>query len=444
MKNVAMAIGGFDTGGGAGVESDIKTMEALGVHGVAVVSALTAQNTQGIREVLPVSADFFRREIEAILEDFQVKCIKTGMIYTPEQMKIIHQVLPGNIPVVVDPVIYAKDGTKLIADVESFKQYVIPKAFVITPNAIEAEILSGIKISGLKDQILASRKIHEMFSVPYVIVKGGHVVAEESVDVLYDGKDNVIFKSRRIEAKHTHGTGSVFASAICSMLAQGHSVENSTRVAKDLLDESIGFGLGIGKGVGPVDPIASLHRKIDKLKVLEDMVKFADFAENERKFHMLIPEVQSNLAHSIDPRYVRSLEDVATYRGRIIREWGGRVRVGMPAMFGFPTHTARLLLSVISKGSRANTLMNIRYDPNIVNSFKKLGYEVFEVDRTKEPEGPEGRTMNWLAEYVYSTLGKIPNVIFDRGKVGKEAMIRFWTSSIDEMVESLKSVLRDL
>nr|WP_275691971.1 bifunctional hydroxymethylpyrimidine kinase/phosphomethylpyrimidine kinase [Metallosphaera sedula] len=437
-----MAIGGFDSGGGAGVESDIKVLESIGVHGVGAITAITAQNSLGIKDIAVVGSNSLKKQIETILEDFKVSSGKTGMIVNGEQMKVVFEA--ANFPLVVDPVIYAKDGTKLIEDLESFKKFLLPRATVITPNAVEAGILLGMKVETLQDQITASKLIHERFSVPYVVVKGGHVKSSESVDVLYDGREVIQLSSPRLPGRNTHGTGSIFASSIAGMLAKGFPMKEAVRRAKSITEESIRYGLEIGRGIGPVDPMVPLEKMAMKAGVMKDLEIFAEFVEREKNFYLLVPEVQSNLAHSIDPKYVTGIEDIATFRGRIIREWGGRVRVGFPAAFGYPTHTARLLLSIINKQGVGDTLINIRYDPKIVESLKRIGYEVVEVHRELEPQGQEGKTMSWIVDYVYENLGKIPNVIFDRGMIGKEAMIRLWTSSIEEMMESLTSLLREI
>ncbi|BBL46657.1 bifunctional thiamine biosynthesis protein ThiDN [Metallosphaera sedula] len=437
-----MAIGGFDSGGGAGVESDIKVLESIGVHGVGAITAVTAQNTLGIKHVTVVDHNSLRKQIETLLEDFKVSSGKTGMIVNGEQMKVVFEAV--NFPLVVDPVIYAKDGTKLIEDLEAFKKFLLPRATVITPNAVEAGILLGMKVETLQDQITASKLIHERFSVPYVVVKGGHVKSSESVDVLYDGKEVIQLSSPRLPGRNTHGTGSIFASSIAGMLAKGFPMKEAVRRAKSITEESIRYGLEIGRGIGPADPMVPLEKIAMKAGVMKDMEIFAEFVEREKNFYLLVPEVQSNLAHSIDPKYVTGIEDIATFRGRIIREWGGRVRVGFPVAFGYPTHTARLLLSIINKQGVGDTLINIRYDPKIVELLKRIGYEVVEVHRELEPQGQEGKTMSWIVDHVYESLGKIPNVIFDRGMIGKEAMIRLWTSSIEEMMESLTSLLREI
>jgi hydroxymethylpyrimidine/phosphomethylpyrimidine kinase len=345
--------------------------------------------------------------------------------------------------IVTDPVIYAKDGTQLINDIDDYKKYIIKNTTVLTPNSIEASLLSGIKIESKEDQEIAAKKIYELYSVPYVIVKGGHTKCDYSFDVLYDGNDFYEIGYKRINEKNTHGTGSVFASAIAAEIAKGNSVIDAVRTARDLLQGSIMYGLEIGKGIGPIDPFFLLKEKM-KYEVLEEMTKFGDFILNTENFWKLIPEVQSNFAHSIYSKYVNNINDIATYRGRIIKTWNNKVKVGFPAVFGNPTHTARLLFSIISRGYDANSLINIRYDQKIVSLFRDIGYEVIEVDRDLEPAHGENKTMQWIIEYISSNYGKIPKVIFDKGTKGKEAMIRFWANNIEEMENSLVYICKSL
>ncbi|ARM75129.1 bifunctional hydroxymethylpyrimidine kinase/phosphomethylpyrimidine kinase [Acidianus manzaensis] len=444
IKKVAMSIAGLDTGNGAGAESDLKVMEILGVHPVIAITAITVQNTLGISAIQQVEPDFLKREILALKEDFEISSIKIGMIYNKEQFKVVNEILDDNIPVVTDPVIYAKDGTQLINDIEDYKKLILAKSTVITPNAVEASILSGIKIESIKDGENAAKELYEKFDIPYIIIKGGHLSGEYSFDLLYDGKDFFEIGYPRLNNRNTHGTGSIFASIISAELAKGNSIYDAFLTAKEILQHSIYYGLNIGKGIGPIDPVSYLEKKSQKYSVLEEMRIFGDFIENTENFWKLIPEVQSNFAHSIIPSYVSTLEDIATFRGRIIRRWDKKVVVGYPAIFGNPTHTARLLFSIISMGENARNLINIRYDENILKEFKKLGYEIVEINRDLEPLEPEGSTMQWIAKYVKDNFSKIPNVIYDKGMKGKEAMIRFWTTDLQEMIDSLKTICNNI
>ncbi len=416
--------------------------ELLQVHGITAVTAITVQNTKGIREVYPVPPEQLASQISWLKEDFDFDYAKLGMVYNAGQFKAVNEEL-GDKKLVVDTVIYAKDGTQLIKDLEEYKRLILRKAFVITPNAVEASMLTGVKVEDLRDQERAAKALHELFGVPFVVVKGGHAKGAYSFDVLYDGRDFYEVGYPRVEQRNTHGTGSIFASALTAELAKGNSVREAVSVARALLQGSILYGLEVGKGVGPADPYFLLKDSM-KYKVLEEMRDFGDFVESLDCFWKLIPEVQSNFSHSIPPEYVRGLDDVATFRGRIVKTWDKKVKVGFPAVFGYPTHTARLLLALISRGVRADSLINIRYDERTLSLLKEIGYEIVEVNREAEPQHGEGKTMQWIVEYVAGNYGSVPNVIYDKGMKGKEAMIRLWTKGVEEMKSSLEYVCKGL
>ncbi|MCY0859112.1 MAG: bifunctional hydroxymethylpyrimidine kinase/phosphomethylpyrimidine kinase [Sulfolobaceae archaeon] len=440
-KPVAMTIAGIDTGNGAGAEADVKTFEVFGIHGVLVVTAITAQSTKGVFGILPTDPEFLRKQIQVLKDDFNISGVKVGMIYTKEQFKVYKEEISDIKVKVVDPVIYAKDGTQLIKDVDEYKELVLKDSTVITPNAVEASILSGVKINSLEDMKSSARKLKEMYNVDYVVVKGGHLQGDYSYDLLYGDDLEYYIGYPRLKEKNTHGTGSVFASSLLSGLVKGYDIKYAFSTAKAIVYNAIRDSLAIGKGIGPIDPFVDVERSAMKYKVIQDMIKFADFVESKAGFYKLIPEVQSNLAHSIDPSYVRGLQDIATYRGRIIRRWDTKVIVNHPPVFGNPTHTARLLLSIISKGVNADSLINIRYDEKHITCLKEYGLDVIEVNREIEPEVREGTSMEWIINYVSENYGKIPNVIYDKGKKGKEAMIRIWSSNIEELIDILDSLV---
>lgn len=443
-KPVAMTIAGIDTGNGAGAEADLKSFEVFGVHGVMVVTAITAQSTKGVFGILPIDSEFLRKQIHTLKEDFDIKGVKVGMIYTKDQFQVYKEEIEDIKIRVVDPVIYAKDGTQLIRDIEEYKQLVLKNSTIITPNAVEASILSGIKINDFDDMRIAAKKLKEMFNAEYVIIKGGHLSGNYSYDLLYGNDVEYYIGLPRVAQKNTHGTGSVFASALLASLIKGYSPIESFRIAKGIVYDAIIDGLEIGKGIGPIDPMVMIERKSMKFKVIQDMIRFANFVEGQKGFYKLIPEVQSNLAHSIDPGYVRGLEDIATFNGRIIKRWDGKVVVGHPPVFGNPTHTARLLYSIINKGVRADSLINIRYDEKFIRYLKDYGLDVIEVNRELEPEVREGTSMEWIVNYVYENYKKIPQVIYDKGKKGKEAMIRIWSSDIDELIDVLTYLVQEI
>lgn len=215
---------------------------------------------------------------------------------------------------------------------------------------------------------------------------------------------------------------------------------NAVSEAKTVVYWGIKHGLHVGKGIGPIDPLVKMRKDFHKYHVLEEMREFAKFISEEKGFSKLIPEVQSNLAHSIPPNLVDGLEDIATYQGRIIKEWDGKVRVGFPAVFGNPTHTVRLLNGLIKRGVLADSLINVRFDERLIRKLSDEGYSVVEIFRENEPSWGEERTMDWIAEI--SSKEKA-SVAFDRGVKGKEAMIRIWSLGIDGLIRTLKLLLSE-
>ncbi|BBG28030.1 bifunctional hydroxymethylpyrimidine kinase/phosphomethylpyrimidine kinase [Sulfuracidifex tepidarius] len=443
-RDTLLSIAGYDSGNGAGVETDLKVFDFFGFHGAGAITAITAQNTTGVKGIYPVKAEELRHQIRTIVEDFHVSGIKTGMIYSADQVDVVLEEVDRleaashHVPLVVDPVIFAKDGTPLIKDVEHFKQ-LLRRALVVTPNAVEASLLMGGG-KEVEDPVSACRELLNSFGSKYVVLKGGHIPGEKARDVLCWRGGHAEYILPRLENTDTHGTGSVFASALLSSYLKGSNMVNAVSEAKTVVYWGIKHGLHVGKGIGPIDPLVKMRKDFHKYHVLEEMREFAKFISEEKGFSKLIPEVQSNLAHSIPPNLVDGLEDIATYQGRIIKEWDGKVRVGFPAVFGNPTHTARLLNGLIKRGVLADSLINVRFDERLIRKLSDEGYSVVEIFRENEPSWGEERTMDWIAEI--SSKEKA-SVAFDRGVKGKEAMIRIWSLGIDGLIRTLKLLLSE-
>lgn len=250
-----LTIAGSDSGGGAGIQADLKTFQELGTFGMSVITALTAQNTLGVHGVYPQTKEAIEAQLDAVLSDIGVDAVKTGMLFSSEIIVAVAQKLKDykveNI--VIDPVMVAKGGQTLLQQeaIEAVRQSLVPIATVITPNIPEAEVIIGeTGIASIQDMEKAARKIHQM-GAQYVVLKGGHLQSTESTDVLFDGETFTYFPIQRINTKHTHGTSCTFAAAIAAELAKGHSVENSIRVAKEFISCAIEHSLEIGKGIGP-------------------------------------------------------------------------------------------------------------------------------------------------------------------------------------------------
>ena len=265
MKRI-LTIAGSDSGGGAGIQADLKAITVLGGYGMSVVTALTAQNTMGVRGVHEVPASFVEEQIDAVLSDIGADAIKTGMLANPEIIKVVaRKIRQYRVKkVVVDPVMVAKGGASLLRKEaeEALVHDLIPLALLVTPNLHEASVLTGLKIRSIQEMRRAARSIYEM-GPRYVVVKGGHLKGE-AIDLLYDGKTFLEIRGPRIETKNTHGTGCTFASAITTFIARGDSVPEAVRKAKIFITLAIQSGLAIGKGTGPTNPFAYVLREMER------------------------------------------------------------------------------------------------------------------------------------------------------------------------------------
>ncbi len=255
-----LTIAGSDSGGGAGIQADLKTITALGGYGMSVITALTAQNTLGVQGVLEVPVEFIEQQFDSVATDIGVDAAKTGMLCSAEIIRCVAaRIRRYRIEkLVVDPVMVAKGGRSLLREEarETLIRELIPLSMVFTPNIPEAEVLTGMRIATRGDVREAAARIHAL-GPRNVVLKGGHLEGD-AVDLLFDGESFHEFSSKRIDSKHTHGTGCTFASAIATCLARGDSVLEAVKRAKDFVTEAIRSGLAIGGGQGPVNHVAPL------------------------------------------------------------------------------------------------------------------------------------------------------------------------------------------
>jgi len=254
----ALTIAGSDPSGGAGIQADLKTFSRLRVYGMAVITALTAQNTSGVTGTLEVPPEFVARQLDAVLSDIHVDAAKTGMLLTAGVVEVVaSKVREYEIRnLVIDPVMISTSGAPLLNSdaVGTFCRTLLPLALVVTPNISEAEMLTGKSITGIGDMEEAALQIHTM-GARSVLIKGGHLNGDDATDVLFDGSEFSHFQSPRIRSRDTHGTGCVLSAAITAHLAAGKSLEDAVQPGKDFVSAAIRNGLRLGKGPGPCDPL---------------------------------------------------------------------------------------------------------------------------------------------------------------------------------------------
>lgn len=262
----ALTIAGSDSSGGAGVQADIKTMMANGVYAMSAITALTAQNTTGVADIMNVTPDFLEKELDCIFTDIYPDAVKIGMVSSSDIIKTIAKKLKqyNAKNIVVDPVMVATSGAKLIEDeaLSSLKQYLLPLATLLTPNIPEAEILAEMSIETEKDMIEAAKKICEAYDCS-VLCKGGHQV-QDANDLLYYDGEYKWFYGKRIDNPNTHGTGCTLSSAIASNLAKGYELDIAVERAKAYISGALADMLDLGKGSGPMNHGFDIQSKFSK------------------------------------------------------------------------------------------------------------------------------------------------------------------------------------
>ncbi|MFD1935950.1 MULTISPECIES: bifunctional hydroxymethylpyrimidine kinase/phosphomethylpyrimidine kinase [Nonomuraea] len=249
-----LTVAGSDSGGGAGIQADLKTMLALGVHGMSVIAAVTAQNSMGVQGYWELPPEAVRAQLDSVLSDIGAQAIKTGMLASPILVETVSEALAAaGAPVVVDPVGVSKHGDSLLAPeaVGTLKTRLLPIATVVTPNLWEVEQLTSVKVEDESGLRRAADSILEL-GPTWALIKGGHLPGEP-VDLLTDGTEEYRFTARRLDNRHTHGTGCTLASAIASRLAYGDDVPTAVGRAKEYVTGAIGRGFPLGDGIGPVD-----------------------------------------------------------------------------------------------------------------------------------------------------------------------------------------------
>ena len=254
-----LTIAGSDSGGGAGIQADLKTISAIGCYGMSVITALTAQNTQGVTGIHAIPPSFAAEQMSAVFTDIGADAVKIGMLYSAELIEVVAQQLQkhGAKKIVLDPVMVAQSGDKLLQDdaIEAIKKHLMPLVDVVTPNIPEAEVLLDFKLKGLKDMQEAAKALSTLGGQS-ILIKGGHLSETDSSDLLYLCAEDrvVVLEGQRIETRNNHGTGCTLSSAIASYMAKGHGVEDAVKKAKTYISNAIRAGAAytIGQGHGPV------------------------------------------------------------------------------------------------------------------------------------------------------------------------------------------------
>ncbi len=424
-KPVALTVAGSDSGGGAGVQADLKTMEACGVFGTSAVTSVTAQNTRSVQGVSDLPTDSVRAQVEAVLGDFDVAAAKTGMLSSAPIVETVADALSGaDVPLVVDPVMVAESGDRLLDEEAEavLRDDLLPEATLVTPNVAEAEVLADTTVEDEADLHGAAAAIAE--SGAAALVTGGHLEGD-LVDVFHDGDSSRTFRKRRVETDGAHGGGCTLSSAIAASLARGNGTERAVADGEALIARAVRYGLDVGEGPGPVHHMAELRNEAsegDAVGAVRETVR----AFESEPIDALVPEVGMNVA--VATPYAMDTDDVAAVDGRLHRTGDG-VRAAGPAAMGASSHVARLLLAAREHDPRIRAAANVRLDDAVAETVEET-LDAVEVDRTQESADPTeertGGTMAWTVERAMADRERAPEAIYDRGAKGKEAMCRLF------------------
>jgi len=442
---VALTIAGSDSGGGAGIQADLKTFSALGVFGTSAITSLTAQNTIGVEGIFDISPDFVGLQIDAVAKDIGVDAAKTGMLSSSEiVIKVSEKIKEHKIKkLVVDPVMVAKSGDHLLRTEakEALITKLLPLAYVITPNTEEAKVLTGINIKSIQDMKRAARKIVD-WGIKNVVIKGGHLTGN-ALDLFYNGKEFIEYSSERIKTKNTHGTGCTFSAAITAELAKGNNLKDAIRTAKDYITTAIRYSLDIGKGHGPTHHFSNIYREIDRYHLVEELGRALEKLKKE-KIGKLIPEVQSNFGLALP--FARDYFDIIAFPGRIIR-FGDEIRTLSSPRFGASRHVANIILTVLKYDPEKRAVMNICYSKEAINTCKRLRMKISSFNRKEEPKRiktKEGSSLEWGTETAIKRFGSVPDIIYDLGGHEKEAMIRVIGKNANDVVDKIINIKKGL
>jgi len=447
----ALTIAGVDSGGGAGIAADLKTFAALQVHGLVAVTSVTAQNTLGVYGIHDIPPQIIELQIDVVAEDIGVDAAKTGMLSNPGIVRsVARAVKKHGFSLVVDPVIFAKSGDRLLTEeaVEVLARELLPLARVVTPNRFEAERLSGIKIESLEDAERAGKIIRERHGSEIVVVKGGHLTGDESVDIVVSQSGVLRLEGPRIEGC-THGTGCSFSAAIAAYIAKGEEPVEAIKKAKGFISIAIERSYRVGKGHCPVNPMAYLELDAERYRAIELVEKALRIIEERGEdVAKLIPEVQSNLAYALPPYLAKGIADVVAVPGRIVN-YMGRAKASGPPRPGASSHVARGILAVLELYPEYRSAINIRYIPKMEDIASKAGLKVSWYDRREEPEDvkkKEGATIPWGVREAIKRIGSMPDIVIDYGDFGKEPGAKIFgrdpvdvANKLIKLIEALKS-----
>lgn len=442
---VALSIAGSDSGAGAGIQADLKTFMNLGIYGCTAITAVTAQNTLEISGIFEVSTESLAKQISSVILDMAPDAVKIGMVYNKSNIHTIRNLLKRyDIPIIVDPILIAGIGAKLLLpdSFESFKEEIIPLSTVITPNRIEAQMITGYKIISQSDVTKAAKKILKL-GARNVVIKGNRFQRRLVTDVLFTSEGRSIEVSNpKLNIDDVHGSGCTFSAAYTAFLARDFSIVDSFKLANKYVRDTLQNALKIGNGHLVSNPAGFTYDYASRYVVLNALHSAVEDIQAYKNFGILIPETQSNIVFALAD--ARELNDIAGIRGRLIKI-GNTVRSASSIVeFGASKHVGSALLAYMTVNRLIRSAMNIKYDEKIKKIVKTL-FKVSNYDRRKEPINvmtKEGSSILWGIKFALAK-NQEAEVIYHEGSVGKEPMCIVFAKDPGELLSKIRIILKN-
>ncbi|MBP1747328.1 MAG: phosphomethylpyrimidine kinase [Deltaproteobacteria bacterium] len=442
MKCV-LTIAGFDPSSGAGISRDLDTFFSLGLHGIAAPTSIVVQGPYGVQDVYPMPYVAFQAMLSSMQEEMHVSGVKVGVLWNEQYVEALSAYLPEypDIPVVVDPVLTAKNGAKLLSDkgLKSLIKLIFSKATVITPNLDEASCIIGHKVRTIKDMEGCARSLAAT-GPQAVVVKGGHLKGEP-IDLLFDGSSCITWKRKRID-RVIHGTGCIFSSLLMSFLVHGYSIKEAFLASEGMMDNLVKECYQISKEGYFYTSSGLLNNMLaERWKVIQTM------REAKERLCLLnlvdcIPEVQMNIGYALEE--AKGIEDVAAFPGRIGHHEGKVCFKGDP-QFGASSHVARLILNYMHYVPSMRSCANVRYHKAMIRRAREKGLTVLLFDSREKSSGArkkERQDLDTLMGKNIKYVDNPPDIIYDEGDIGKEPMIRLFARSPLELLKKMEMIAR--
>lgn len=425
----ALTVAGSDSVGGAGIQADVKAMSVIGVHATSVITAVTAQNTCGVRDILPMPEELIKAQLEAVLKDCDVKAVKTGMLYSAEIVGTVADIMEDHeMPLVVDPVMVSGTGSPLSGDgfTSAMRKKLLPICELVTPNKDEAEALAKMKIRTRDDLMLACEVIGKQGSS--VLMKGGHFNTPVVTDYLYLSSEFTKIEYPRLK-KAGHGSGCVLSSFITANMAKGLDIVNAVLKSRELIQESIATQYAIGKGDPVVNPMVKLKGETDKFQVLDVLdaaaAKILDTVPDE-----LVPKGGMNIAMALKdaagPEEIAAIDKRLTVHNGLLRKNG-------PAKFGTAEGLSYILLTVMKHSPETRCIMSIAYGDDIIDVMEEVGMTSVTAEMGKDK-------FSEATEKALKKTKRIPDAIVDKGPK-KDRKIWLLAKDAQDMMAKLEEIL---